>query len=728
MHVDKKRLFPALVPSVLISCNIFLFGTFVLFHGNMNEFSIALLSILKIFFLPFLSLVLILSLLSLLLPEKSHPYYVSLLFNLGFLTWLQGNILVWRYGVLSGQGIDWTRYAWRGWVDGSIWCVFLILALVYCRKFLKIAIKGSLILFSIQMLAVVLMSMKSPEVWESKNEISFHAPPAEAFFELSADHNVIHFLLDSFQSDVFREIINQDWDRYASAFEGFTFFEEATGSFPSTHMSIPAIFSGQNYTNNVPIPFFLTSVMNTGKTITNVLHSKGYDVDIAGVNVSYKRSRYTNFYSIPIPYGVTKTDYESANSALMADLVLFRLVPHFLKKVIYHRQLWFIQRLVSSDLIEKRRLHYFSHTAFLRDVIQNIHVKRAQPVYKLFHLMTTHAPFVVNKNCEYAGEILPGSRENTKIQARCSLDLLVDFLDQLRSIGSYESSLIIIHADTGAGRKIKLKDPDKLQERGLSGINEEELLNIAGYALPLLMIKPPHSKGSLRVSEAQVMLTDIPATINSILMLNEIFPGRAVFEIDPEEARERKFYHYEWKHENWQDSFFEYLTEFIIRGSVFETASWRLGSIHYSPRKISYQAEKIDFGTPEARRFLRFGWSENEINDKGVTFNWAVGNSASLRLSLPKAQAVVLTANIQSLPFGNPQLVTIKVDDKDVGTWELTPPWKLETHRVVIPPDENRPDVSGVEFIFSQYRQPERDSRTLAVAFESITLRDRSPF
>ena len=124
---------------------------------------------------------------------------------------------------------------------------------------------------------------------------------------------------------------------------------------------------------------------------------------------------------------------------------------------------------------------------------------------------------------------------------------------------------------------------------------------------------------------------------------------------------------------------------------------------------------------------MRFGWSENEINDKGVTFNWAVGNSASLHLSLPKVKAVVLTANIESLPFGNPQLVTIKVDDKEVGTWELTPPWKLEEHSVVIPQNENRPDVSIVEFIFSQYRKPKGDSRTLAVAFESITLKDQSP-
>lgn len=727
MKLGAKKLFPFLIPSFLISCNIFLFGPFVLFHGNINEFTIPLHSILKILLLPALILVLVFSLVGILLPKKSLQYYISILFILGFLTWLQGNFLVWKYGVLAGREIDWAKTTWCGWVDSSIWCVFLILALVYSGKIFKAAVKGSFILLSIQIIAVILMSIKTPEVWKSEEKLSPHEPPAKAIFELSTAHNVIHFLFDSFQSDIFREIINQDWEHYTSAFEGFTFFEEATGSFPSTHMSIPAIFSGQNYTNNIPIPFFLTSVMNTGKTITNVLYSKGYDIDLSGVNVSYKRGQYTNFYSIPVPYGVTKADYEIANSALMADLSLFRHAPHFLKKFIYNRQLWSVQQLASSNHIEQRLHHYFSHTAFLHDVIENIHVKRIQPVYKFFHLMTTHAPFVLNKNCEYAGKILPGSRENTKIQARCSLDLLVNYLDQLRLIDSYDSSLIIIQADTGAGREIKLKNFDKPQKREHSAINEEDLLKIAGYALPLLMIKPPHSRGSLRISEAQVMLTDIPATINSVLMLNEKFPGRNIFEIDPQEARERKFYYYKWQHENWQDPYFKYLIEFTLEGSAFDIDSWRIGPTHYSPKKVSYHAEKIDFGTEKAKKFMRFGWSENEINDEGVTFNWAVGNSASLHLSLPRANATVLTANIQSLPFGNPQIVTIKVDSKEVGTWELTPPWTLEEHSVVIPANENRPDVSVVEFIFSQYRKPERDSRTMAVAFESITLNDQVP-
>ena len=134
--------------------------------------------------------------------------------------------------------------------------------------------------------------------------------------------------------------------------------------------------------------------------------------------------------------------------------------------------------------------------------------------------------------------------------------------------------------------------------------------------------------------------------------------------------------------------------------------------------------KKIDFGTPSASEFLLDGWSSDEKDSKeGLTFNWALGNSASVLLSLPKDEVVVLTANVKTLKFVKPQRVTIKVDGKEIGMWEIGSAWKWEKHSIVIEPDEHRPDVSVVDFVFSEYYEPdERITRPLAVLFESITL------
>ena len=719
---NKSNVKFVLAPALLIICNLFLFGPATIYSGNISEFNISLIDILKYYAVPGMIILLIFLGIGMALSKKYLSLYVALIFGVGVLLWVQGNILVWKYGLLDGQGIDWSHNVWRGWVDGTLWVLLLITASLFYRQTYKIAAFASTVMVCLQLVFLVFMSVQKPEIWKENEKFSLPIVPPQAIFQFSPMQNVIHFLLDSFQSDIFQEIIDEEADHYYTALEGFTFFKETTGSFPTTRMSIPAIFSGQNYQNDIPMPKFINNVLK-GRTITNVLHDCGYEVDF----VNSRGGRYSNYYHIPTPYGVTKQQYEKANSALMLDLVLFRYAPHFIKKPIYNNQEWFIQRLLFTQAgllthAKKKMFYYFSNKAFLNDIIDNMSVNRSKPVYKFFLLFTTHYPIVVDKDCEYAGKTLPHTRENMKRQCKCSLDHFIEFLNKLKLIGIYESSLIILQADTGAGQKVKMKNMDNHLDGDF--IRNKGLAKIVGSALPLMAIKPPYSKGPLKISRAHAALTDIPATINSILNLNEKFNGQSMFEIDPNEVRERKFYYYKWRHENWQDDYFNHLDEFIIKGSVFDRASWRSGLTYHSPAESLYKTEKIDFGTNEATRFKRFGWGGNEGGSKkGYTFNWALGSSASIFLSLPKNETVLLTANVKTLKFVKPQRVTIKVDGKEIGIWEIGSAWKWEKHSIVVEPDEHRPDVSVVDFVFSEYYEPdERVKRPLAVLFESITL------
>ena len=118
--VIRKKL-SVVFPVFLICLNIFLFGPFIIYYGNINEFIVPFLSILKLYIIPFSIITLGLIAVGLLLTKKWHQRYVALLFTLAVLIWLQGNILVWDYGVVGKVTIDWTKIAWRGWIDGLVW-------------------------------------------------------------------------------------------------------------------------------------------------------------------------------------------------------------------------------------------------------------------------------------------------------------------------------------------------------------------------------------------------------------------------------------------------------------------------------------------------------------------------------------------------------------------------------------------------------------------------------
>ncbi len=589
--------------SFLITLNLFLFLPFTIYHGNIDEFLVPFTSVLSSFIIPSAGLILVLVAIGILFPKILRGRYISILFIVGLLIYIQGNFLVWEYGLLDGQGIDWTRGSWRGYIDSFVWIFLLVLALILSRRISRFIVPVTVIMIFMQLFMIGFAVIQQPKEWKQKRKIYSKLSPPPELFQFSSRQNVIHILMDAFQSDIFQEIIEEDPDIYSNALNGFTFFRETTGSFPTTKMSIPAIFSGKIYLNDVSMPNFLKSTLK-GKTISNVLFEKGYRVHLAlceGIDPSGGAGKYNVKYLIPVPYNVTEKKYDLANSGLMLDLVLFRCVPHFIKKYIYNNQEWLFQRLVFTrpgvlffphkDREGISTFRFFSHKMFFNDVINNMTVNLNQPVYKYIHLAGTHTPYIINENCKYAGHVLSFTRVNKKIQCRCCLNQFIEFLKKLKSMDIYDSSLIILSADTGDSIGVNLKNRNNQINDTISSI--KNLSKIVGSALPLLAIKPPNERIPLKVSNAQTMLSDIPATVNAILNLNVEFPGENAFQIDPWQKRNRRFYYYKWHHENWQHDYFERMDEFIINGSVFDKTSWRKGVTLYSP-KDSLNDKKLE--------------------------------------------------------------------------------------------------------------------------------------
>jgi len=576
----KTKILTSLAAALLVVVNLFVFGPATIYQGNTEELTLPLTSILKTLAGPALILLLLLGLIGHFLHGKPHALYVSILFALGFLLWIQGNFLVWDYGLLDGRAIDWAKDAWRGWADGAIWAGLLVLSVLFSRKVYRIALWGSAAVTAVLLASLLITSLQNPEIWEAKEKARRPLVPPEEIFEFSTRSNIIQLVLDGFESDIFSELLAENPDRYPGSMPGFTFYREAMGAFPTTYMSVPAFLSGRIYKNDMPMRRFVHEI-NRGETIFNELYDRGYETHLVEASRFIKGSRHSQQYQIAVPYGGTKRKNTMSHSAQMLDMSLFRHAPHLLKKHIYNHQTWLFLRLLSRK-DRWLNLEYFSHAAFLDDLISHASPKGNQPVYKYIHLMTSHFPIVVDRDCQYAGEI-PATRENILIQARCVFGQVLRFLGMLKSAGIYDSSLIIIQSDHGKGHEIAWRDASgsgKEPNPGRIGLSV-----IAGSALALLLVKPPQDMGLFRVSPAPVALTDIPATINSILSIEARFGGRSLFEVAPDEVRERRFYFYEWRHENWQSNYLPRVDEYVVSGSVFDRNSWRLNTTYYPKRR-----------------------------------------------------------------------------------------------------------------------------------------------
>jgi len=718
---------PLILLALWINLKIFLFGPLTIYTTNAAEMRVGFHTLVSLYVVPFLAVTVIVISLGLALPRRPVEIYLAVLSAIGVLVWLQGDVLLWDYGTLDGNFIDWQTEAWKGYVDTPIWAA-VIAAAVYWRRRLRTMVPSiCLLLFAIQVGSLWFLE-PDPRTGQSNDSgrRTVHMDPPEQLFRFSAAGNIVHIVLDGFQSDIFEEMVT-DSKQYRDALQGFTFFKEATTSSSVTYLSVPSFMSATTYQNHVPVWRFRQDALE-GSNIVKVLANAGYQVDIASAtDFLAKFHSDALYYRVPHPFR-GKEQTEKWHAGFMLDLSLFRCAPHFIKRTIYNQQAW----LVSSMILGRSGLQFkhYSGTEFLRHFTEESSLGREEPVYKYIHIITPHPPLVVAEGNFPAEKPLERTRENYKRQAAYTLDRVVTFLDKLRALAIYNHSMIIIQSDHGAGYSFEMQEAGS--GRWIDSLKSD--LKVWGGVLPLLMIKPAESRETLRVSEAQVELNDLPATITALLGLPDAFDGKNVFAVKNGEERQRRFYR-EMSHRTraGKTGYFETLQEYVISGSVFQKSSWRKGKVHPKPSEYSNSnyvwGASLGFGYGgNVHRFLLKGWS-----GPGKRGNWTKERVASLGLVVdaPQNDLVELRATMapflvqERLPL---QRVLVYVNHQPVGEWTLADK-SFSTHSLTVPASYFHDKNVVLRFEFPNATSPKelglnRDVRLLAAHFRDIRLID----
>lgn len=567
-----------LVLCAMLVAEIFVLVPGTIYVGNLGEFAASGAAIFRNLAIPALIALLAFVVIGGIVERRGPGRFVALVAALSLLAWLQAFLLVWDYGSLDGHLIDWGHAAWRGWLDAAAWAGMLLCAALFARRLERPLVVAAVAVCIAQFGVLgAAAAQNRAEFLEKFGSAPTHdALPAMRQF--SATQNVLHVILDSFQTDIFDEIVSNGpaGAGYRAALDGFVFYEENVGIFPYTYFALPAILSGRIYRNDLPKKEFIRQVFS-GDTILNAAAASGFEIDIATEPLMLDmmtNGSYTNAYLVPGQSGPSPRALARSEAAELADLALFRLSPHFLKRRVYNDQRWLVQRALASE--EHMRYFYFAHNLFLHDVTSNMTADRAAPVYKFFHVMSPHAPMVVDEQCAFAGRALDRNRQTVTWQSRCTLEFVVGLLDRMKQLGIYDSTLIVLMADHGGHiPPDRYHPPDPANGFAIHPW-------IVAMASPLLLIKMPGASGPLSSSPAQTSALDVAPTISSALGLGAAFPGTVVTDLASELPRERRFYYYPWRREDYVTDYILPIRELLIRGSIFENDSWRFGA-EFSP-------------------------------------------------------------------------------------------------------------------------------------------------
>jgi len=556
----------------IISLQIFILIPTTLYVGNIDQFNMPLQQLLRLAAIPGLFIWLVFAVTTRIFKSQTQQRITVVLAAVSIIMWFQANVLLWDYGLLDGRNIDWSIARWRGYVDAAIWLIGIAVAIVFHRKIKTQIIKVAVAVFTLQVLTVSYAIIDNLQSLREKSPINTKNAQNElAGFSKTA--NIFHILLDGFQSDVFLDLVN-DKDRgeqYRKAFNGFVFYKETLSAFPYTRFAVPALLSGKMYDNQSVKDDFLDEVLG-GKTILNTAEENGFEVDLAIGDAyfakRYAHTRYKNFFEI------SPTDNFSETLQLL-DLSLFRIAPHFIKSYIYNNQKWFLRNLLPGNNTIGT---YVSHTRFLYQFIEKMKVSRDKPVYKYIHVLTTHNPMVVNKDCSYAGGMIPTIRYNLTVQSACTLNTLAKIFNKMKSLGIYNKSMIVVHADHGGWVPNHRRGPEVHFKNGTLAQSY-----VASLASPLLMIKRPGAKQDFQISSLLTSLLDIPDTVSDIMNWHVNFGHTSILKLKPGEERTRHYRFYFWQRDAWETDHTGPIQEFDITGSHFENP-WIPGRVFLPPQ------------------------------------------------------------------------------------------------------------------------------------------------
>jgi hypothetical protein len=568
-----KRLVEVWTIGAIPVLTICVFVPLTLYAGNSSEFEVSYHDVL-LTLLPYAIIVIAaIGLLGIFFSDVAYQRFLNIIAALGVLVWLQGNLLVWDYGVLDGQDINWLAGAWRGVLDLGIWCIVILVA---CSANVRLTSKITIVAAATIAIQCVVAATTLVSDRSNLSARSGFVPielAADAMTRFSGQKNVVHIVMDGFQSDIFEQIIDDPTNAdIRKQLQGFTLFPDNLGAYPYTQMTVPAMLSGRLYRNNVPVADFLDNVFS-GDTILNAAFDAGFEVDIAApiaLKNVYSHARHSNAYGIIGRDNATEEDYIRHDAAKLIDLSLFRVVPHFAKPLIYRDQRWIFQSSMRSAAYFHRQ--YFSDLRFLQRLTDRMTADRDKPVYKLIHVMLSHRPTVGDERCEYSGH-RHTNRVNVTVHARCGLMRVVDVLQRMRDLGIYEQSLIVLMGDHGAWVPV---DSLMNEEVNPAGVNKMWV----AIATPMLAIKPPGVMGNIRVSAAPTSVVDVSVTIANMLGLDGEFGGTPVFSIRQDAPRERRHLIYKYGSNPHAEGYLFPMLEYRVDGSPLDASAWHLEAQH----------------------------------------------------------------------------------------------------------------------------------------------------
>ncbi|BDE97092.1 arylsulfatase [Raoultibacter timonensis] len=432
--------------------------------------------------------------------------------------------------IADGNPVSWQDHAPKTWGTAAVWLALLAAlgtaSLIRPRLSRILGAAAAIALVIVQSIGVASLLL-NPEALTAMGAEKFECTE-DGLFELAPENNVVVFVLDTYDTNDLLRIHEIAPDCFLP-FEDFTLFSNVTGSMVPTRYGVPFLTTAalpekgksfdEFYENRYNNSTFLPDVAAADYSIG--LYSDSLELDFDTDKEKEIARSTVNLHS---------TEKKQINAMetikMLAKSALYRDLPWALKPSFWYYTDEMNNAMVTLSADERddaSTLYQMNDPAYY----EKLTTKRLSVVdegtagaFRFIHLNGTHIPYLMDESCTEVGE----GNATLDQQAEGALNIVGEYLEQMKELGVYDSSTIVVTADHGYW----YSTPDM----------------VAGPTSPIMLVKPANDSGSrkpMAISNAPVSHMDFHPTVIEAIGGDSDAYGDTVFEInDP--GRKRLYY------------------------------------------------------------------------------------------------------------------------------------------------------------------------------------------
>jgi hypothetical protein len=437
-----KKSLLTMFPLILAPFTFFLFAPMEMVMRNTSVLWFTWQDVFPIIITAFLAAVLLFCLIGLVLPEKIRRYYIALIWGVGLALYAQGNLMPVDYGPLDGFPVDWEQFAVWAVINTVIWIVLIVAPVLAVRFWNNAALKA---------MQYITFAILTVQVATTTFLIATPAPRPEVpviittdnMFTVSDNQNIIIFVLDSFDT-MYMEMLLEEEPELKELLEGFVFFDNTLGMFNYTFLSIPYLLTGIPFLNETTRPEYLDVAFSNAQ-IYPLLYGRNFSTNIFVSDMLVSSAIY-QYVDNMMPHVEWRIGDILGMASSLHRISAIRYFPHILKESVWAYFSDFDAHRISeygTGLPGFIDLDFYFYNALSE---YGLIVNREENIFTFIHLFGPHLP--VN----YDRYVRPASADDgvTIIDnARGALRIALEYISQMKKLGVWDDTLMIITADHG---------------------------------------------------------------------------------------------------------------------------------------------------------------------------------------------------------------------------------------------------------------------------------------